>query len=150
VTDDFRRIETLTSAHLPAATLSKIRGESSEMLAHLAVFLLIILIACTLALLICWAYDTNQLEIEARQSGLADLEFSVQPHKRSFPAVRAALAHLPGDRPRMVIDHQRRVVRSPGLKRKHRLLRKNHVRSASMSWSMPSAACELCRIPDSD
>jgi hypothetical protein len=101
------------------------------MLAHLAVFLLIILIACTLALLICWAYDTNQLEIEARQSGLADLEFSVQPHKRSFPAVRAALAHLPGDRPTMVVV-ERRAVRSPGLKRKLRLLRKHRTTPASM------------------
>jgi hypothetical protein len=131
VTDDFRRIETLTSAHLASATLSQTRGETSEMLAHLAVFLLMMLIACTLALLICWAYDTNQLEIEARQSGPADLEFSVQPHKRSFPAVRAALAHLPGDRPRMVVV-ERRAVRSPGLKRKLRLHQKHRMTPASM------------------
>jgi len=38
------------------------------MLAHLAVFLLIMLIACTLSLLICWAYDTDQSEIGARHS----------------------------------------------------------------------------------
>jgi hypothetical protein len=101
------------------------------MLVHLAVFLGIMLIACALTLLICWAYDTDQLEIEARQSGPADLEFSVQPHKRSFPAVRAALAHLPGDRPGMVVD-QRGTARSAGLKRKLRLLRKNRLTSASM------------------
>jgi hypothetical protein len=101
------------------------------MLAHLAVFLLLMLIACTLSLLICWAYDTDEPEIGARQSGPADLEFSVQPHKRSFPAVRAALAQPLRERLRVVVD-QRGAARARGLKRTLRLLRKNRMTPASM------------------
>jgi hypothetical protein len=54
------------------------------MLAPLAVFLLIMLIACTLTLLICWVYDTVQPEIEARQSGSADLHSPVIPIRGDF------------------------------------------------------------------
>jgi hypothetical protein len=49
--------------------------ETSAMLATLGFFLLGMLISCTMALLICWVYDTDRAEIEADRSRSADLPF---------------------------------------------------------------------------
>jgi hypothetical protein len=62
------------------------------MLVPLGLYLLIMLITCTMILLICWAYDTERAEIEAGRSDPADLEFPVRPNARRshirFPAPR--------------------------------------------------------------
>jgi hypothetical protein len=62
------------------------------MLAPLGFYLLIVSVACTTILLICWAYDTDKAEIEPGLSHPADLEFPVHPHARRsharFPAPR--------------------------------------------------------------
>ena len=68
------------------------------MLAHLAVFLLIMLITCTLTLLICWAYDNDGVEIDAGRARPAVLAFPDRSHKRRFPPVCATLTHPPGRR----------------------------------------------------
>jgi hypothetical protein len=127
VTDNAQLIGMPTPAHRPPAARSETPGETSEMLAPLAVYLLILLIACTLSLLIFWAYDTDGTEIEAGRSRPAVLEFAVHPHKRRFAAVHAALTHPLGDRPRSVVD-QRRAARSLCAKGKTRPLRKHRGR----------------------
>jgi hypothetical protein len=45
------------------------------MLAPLGFYLVIILIACTTILLLCWVYDTARAEVEARRSRPADSKF---------------------------------------------------------------------------
>jgi hypothetical protein len=45
------------------------------MLVPLGFYLLIMLIACTMILLICWAYDTASAAIEAGRSRPEDSEF---------------------------------------------------------------------------
>jgi hypothetical protein len=117
MTNDAQLVEMPTPADLPSAAWSQTRGETSEMLTPLALFLLMMLIACTLTLLICWAYDTVGAEIEARRPRPAVLELPVHPHKRRFSAVCAALTQPPGDRRRSVVS-QRGAARSLGSKRK--------------------------------
>jgi hypothetical protein len=93
------------------------------MLTPLAIFVLIMLVACTLSLLNCWADDTVGAEIEAATPRPAVLELPVHPHKRRFSAVCAALTHPPGERPRSVVS-QCGAARSLGWKRKLRPLPK--------------------------
>jgi hypothetical protein len=50
------------------------------MLAHLALYLTIMLSACTMILLMCWVYDTASAEIEAGRSRPADWEFHADRH----------------------------------------------------------------------
>jgi hypothetical protein len=54
------------------------------MLAPLGFYLLIILIASTLILQIRWAHDTDRAEIEAGWPRLANFEFPVHRHTRTF------------------------------------------------------------------
>ena len=125
MTDDIRQIE----SHPGASAIGRLESnsrETSEMLTPSAVFLFIMVVACTLTLLISWAYDTVGHQIEAEGSRPAVLEFPVQPHKRRFPAVHAALTHRPGDRLRSV-DSQRGAARSLSSKRKARPLSKNRI-----------------------
>ncbi len=89
------------------------------MLAHLAVFLLILLITCSVTLLICWAYDNDGSEIEAGPSRPAVLEFPVHRHKRRFPRVCATLTNPPGGRARSVVN-QRWAAQSLSSKRNSR------------------------------
>jgi hypothetical protein len=86
-----------------SATINQIRGETSEMLAPLAVFLLLLLITCSLTLLISWAYDNCGVDIEAGPSRLAVLEFPVHLHRKRFRPVCATLNHPPGSRARSVV-----------------------------------------------
>jgi hypothetical protein len=108
----------------------KLAGGTSEMLAPLAVFFLIMLIACTLALLMYWAFDTDEAEIATGGFGLADPEIRVHSRKRRSPAVRAALAPPPGDRPTSVV-RQHRGTRWLGSKRKHGPLRRSRMSGRS-------------------
>jgi hypothetical protein len=97
------------------------------MLAPLAVFLLILLITCTLALLICWAYDHDGAEIDAGPSRPAILEFPPRPHIKRLPQVYAMLTHSPGGRAKSVIN-LRGAAQSLSPKRNSRRLRKTGIR----------------------
>ena len=76
------------------------------MLVHLAVFLLIMLITCTLTLLICWAYDNDGVEIDAGRARPAVLAFPDRSHNRRFPPVGAPLTQPPFPRARLTIKHR--------------------------------------------
>jgi hypothetical protein len=82
------------------------------MLAPLAVFLLTMLIACTLALLICWACDAYTVEIDAPRSLPVVLEFPVDSRRRR--------PHFRPPAPRLLELRQRRVEGRPGPRRWHR------------------------------
>jgi hypothetical protein len=60
------------------------------MLAPLGVYLVITLIACALALLICWAYDAYTAEIEAPQAIPVVLKFPVYSQQRRLHLRRSA------------------------------------------------------------
>ena len=60
------------------------------MLAPLGVYLLTMLIACTLALLICWAYDAYTAEIETPQAIPVVLRFPVYSRQRRLHFRRPA------------------------------------------------------------
>jgi hypothetical protein len=82
------------------------------MLAHLALYLTIMLSGCTMMLLICWVHDTVGAEIEARRSRPAVLEFHVDHHAiRSH--LRFRLPTLSGPRRRAL--PQRESVRELGV-----------------------------------
>ena len=68
MTNDARRIEMTTLGASAAGRLGSTSRGEFEMLAPLAIDLLIMLITCALILLICWACDTDRAEIEAGQS----------------------------------------------------------------------------------
>jgi hypothetical protein len=55
------------------------------MLAPLGFFLLYMLIALSMVLLLCWAYDTDRAEVEAGRSRLADSEFGLDPIAYEWP-----------------------------------------------------------------
>jgi hypothetical protein len=123
VTNNVQWIEVSTRAHPGSAAPSTTRGETPAMLAPLAVFLLILLITCSLTLLIIWAYDKIGADIEAGPSCPAVLEIPVHPHGKRFAPVCATLNQSPGGRARSVVI-QRAATQSLGSKRSSRRLRK--------------------------
>ena len=68
------------------------------MLAPLAVCLLVLLITCTIALLSCWAYDNDGVEIEAARPHRVVFKFPVHRHRNRLPRYRPTLTHPPGGR----------------------------------------------------
>jgi hypothetical protein len=64
------------------------------MLAPLGFYLLIMLIACKMILLICWAYDTARAEIEAGRSRPADSEFVPDSIPHEWRQYIASIDHL--------------------------------------------------------
>ena len=80
---------------------SQTHVETLAMLAPLAIFLLIMLIACTLTLLICWGYDTHIAEIEASRSRPVVLKFPVYSRRMRLHFRRPA--------PRLLELRKRRV-----------------------------------------
>jgi hypothetical protein len=82
------------------------------MLAPLGVYLLTMLIACTLALLICWACDAHTAEIDNLRSLPVVLKFTVYSRRRS--------PHFRRPAPRLLELPQRRVEGRPRPRRWHR------------------------------
>jgi PEP-CTERM motif len=103
------------------------------MLTPLAVYLLMLLIACTLSLLVCWAYDTDHAAIDAGRFGPVDSDIRVRPRKRRFPATRGHLAQ-PARYQLKSADDQLGAARSLGSRRKRRRLRSTHL-TGSLQWS---------------
>jgi hypothetical protein len=71
------------------------------MLAPMAVFLLVLLITCTIALLICWAYDNDGVENEAARPRPVVLKFPVHRHRNRLPRFGPTLPYPPGGRGRV-------------------------------------------------
>jgi hypothetical protein len=108
------------------------------MLTQLAVFLLMMLVACTLSLVICWVYDSNIAAFQSGELQPVVLGFPVPSHKRRFRAIAAARCHRPAARPRIArnepgepvissrLHHDKRGGAAPGvgqLRREARLTR---------------------------
>ena len=97
------------------------------MLAHLAVFLFILLMTCSLALLMCWAYDNYGVEIAAGPTCPGVLEFAGHSHKKKrFPPVSTTVTHPRRGRARSVVS-QRGAAQSLSPKRYPRRLRKTWI-----------------------
>ena len=73
--DNVRRTEMPTPGPSASAALSLTRRESSDMLAPLGFYLLALVIACTMFLLVCWAFDTAEAETETGRPRPADSGF---------------------------------------------------------------------------
>jgi hypothetical protein len=91
------------------------------MLTPLGIFIVVTLIACTVALLIIGAWDAAKANSEAVTLPATIREFHVHPRARRLRAVGAALAR-PSEGRRRWIGHPRAALRSLGSKTKLRVL----------------------------